>query len=330
MNESQSANHIVLACDDNYCIPCLSTIASLLSHTNPQTCDIHILTTGLNSKSIKALGQLQSLFPLAAINVNKITEEGLLKDAIVSKRFPIANFFRLLIPQIFDYDKVLYLDCDIIVNDDIQHIFDIDITNYACAMVIDQNCDDITLHNRIEKYDTDYFNAGVLLMNLDYWRKENITDKLMNFMHNNPARCLYPDQDAINVLLGNKIFQLPCKYNVQELWYRPQDKWIVHHDKWQEITEALAHPTIIHFTGKNKPWSKRCIHPLAYLYQYYKNIVMGKGTVDLTSAEIKKHNPTEYFKNESHRHIRRANLFMALFIGESILLSIYAIWAFLS
>lgn len=332
--------HIIFATDNNYAMPCMVAIASLLCNTDCKDCDIHILTEGFNSKNTAVLERLKRLFHGAKIQLDIVKENTTLNNAIVSTRFPIANFFRLLIPSIFDFDKVLYLDCDIIVNRDISDLWNTDISNHACAMVTDQDSEDITLHNRINSYEITYFNAGVLLMNLNYWREKKVAEKLFCFMKDYPERCLYPDQDAINAALGGNILELPCQYNVQENWYKPESMWKVHRRRWENIHNALQSPVIIHYTGHDKPWTKVCPHPLSTLYHKYLTLLT-KHNDNADTAKYKGNDNTEWHtdsceyinkvneieRRRRHKNIRRANLFTILFIVETLIVLAYILYS---
>lgn len=316
--------NIVLAADDNYALPCMVTISSILSNNNPAKCSIYVLTLGFDQKNTDLFLQLQQNFN-AQINIVVVNPDEI-RHSITSDRFPISNFFRLLIPQIFDFDKALYLDCDIIVNGNIEDLWEADLKDMACGVIIDQACDDITLHNRILTYTT-YYNAGVLLMNLDYWRKENVSKQVVDFMRLYPERCLYPDQDAINALLVGKLLPLDCKFNFQERWYEPQNEWLVHREKWGAIENAKRNPVILHYTGPQKPWMPGCSHPLAKLYFKYKSFVIKEDVSvedDIIRTRQKQaERAEEIARKKRHKHIRRANLFMILFIIETIAVICY-------
>lgn len=332
--------HIIFASDNNYAMPCMVAIASLLCNTDYKDCDIHILTDGFSSKNCDSLNRLRNLFNGANIQLDIVKDNSLLNNAIVSTRFPVANFFRLLIPTLYDFDKALYLDCDIIVNKDISEIWNTDISDYSCAMVTDQDSEDITLHNRIKSYDSTYFNAGVLLMNLNYWRDKKIAKKIFNFMKDFPERCLYPDQDAINAVLSNSILELPYQYNVQENWFKPNDMWKVHRKRWEKIQKALCSPVIIHYTGHDKPWLKVCPHPLSTLYNKYLTLItQDNGSTDITEYKGKEcvkwlaesheyiNKVSEIERKRRHKNIRRANLFMILFAVETLAVLGYIIYS---
>ncbi len=320
-------NNIILATDDNYAIPCMVTIASILTNNDPKKYSIHIMTKGLNEQNTQLLASLRKTFNNASINIVTIDTK-LLQGAITSRRFPIANFFRLMIPNVFTFSKALYLDCDIIVNRNIDNIWNIELGNNACGMVEDQACEDITLHNRIGIY-TPYYNAGVLLMNLEVWRKENISEKLIAFMSDYPEKCLYPDQDAINNVLCKRITPIPYTYNFQERWYEPQHEWLMHRNKWAAIDEAKKAPCILHYTGPQKPWMAGCSHPLADLYfKYRKTFIPNSDNIEEEKIKTQqKHarNRADEERRRRHKHIRRANLFTILFAIETLLVLTYII-----
>lgn len=320
--------NIVLAADDNYAVPCMVTIASLLENNDQSLCKVFVMTKGFNDANTQLFNKLQSRYPDADICI-RIIDVNKLRGSIVSERFPIANFFRLLVPEILDDDKALYMDCDIIVTGDISDLYNTDLTNNVCGLVEDQACEDITLHNRIHTF-TPYYNAGVLLMNLTEWRKQNVAQKLVNFMHDYPERCLYPDQDAINACYSNSIVRLNYKYNFQERWFEPQEQWLMHRDKWDAINDAKKSPAILHYTGQYKPWMAQCSHPLSKLYFKYKKFVIEENRSEeedeLRTQQEQARRADEIARKKRHRHIRRANLFTILFAVETLLILMYFIF----
>lgn len=312
--------NIIFAADDNYAEPCIVAIISLLYNNNPNDCAIYILTQGFNERNKMMFEHLNKRFPDTSINVI-LVDKGKLMHAITTDRFPLANFFRLIIPDIFDFEKALYLDCDIIVNGNIDTLWNINLGENACGMVEDQACEDITLHNRIMTY-SPYYNAGVLLINVKKWRDDNIGNRITQFMKDHPERCLYPDQDAINACLTDDIVSLPYKYNVQERWYEPQQCWLMHRNKWEAIEEAKKSPIILHFTAPRKPWMDDCSHPLSALYTKYKQFLISKNS-NISDKEVKKKDKEYIERKRAHKHIRRANLFTILFAIETIMFIIY-------
>lgn len=307
--------NIVLATDDNYAIPCATCVVSILKHNVPSDCNIFVLTTKLSDKNgalFQRIGQMYN----ASVRVIDVNVESL-KNVAATRRFPMANFLRLLAPYILkDEHKAIYMDCDVLVVDEIKSLWNLNVDNYACALCEDQNGDDITLHNAIQT-DGVYYNAGVMVMNLDAWREGNITRKIVDFMAEYPERCQYPDQNAINFLLQDQILQFDYRYNLQEDLFENQSQWKLHRRKWPAIEDAKAAPHVLHYTGWCKPWMKGCTHPLRHLYGQYRSALFDNNKV-IEKKRILSEEMKSGKKRTGNKHIRRANFFMILFIVETV------------
>ena len=198
---------------------------------------------------------------------------------VANERYPYAALHRLLISEIFppEIKKVLYLDCDIIINGDISGLWNIDINNYVTAAV--EDAVPFSRHPVLMMPEKSlYFNSGVLLINLEKWTHLGITDKTLKFMMDFPESCPYPDQDALNAILYNDWLRLPPKYNQQSALHYLPGKRLVYSKT--EYAEALKCPVIIHYTGviKNtKPWHYIDVHPLKKYYYKYLTITPPHG-----------------------------------------------------
>lgn len=260
--------NIVLCTDENYAMPCGVCVTSIFENNKEEECNVYILTKGLDKVTISRFEQLAATYN-QKINIVNI-DSSILDGLKVSERFSEAIYYRFLIPDLLDSEKALYLDCDIIVTKKITDLWNTDISKCACAVVEDQNGDDVRLHNRIEMYST-YFNSGVLLMNLDYWRQHNLKEQLVEYIYQNPERCLYPDQDALNSLLENQVVFLDYKYNYQELMRQPVDNLFLHRSKWSEAHKYVTElPNVVHYTAPIKPWHIECSHNYKNLFLDYK------------------------------------------------------------
>ncbi len=260
--------NIAFCTDEKYSYPCGVCITSILEN-NKDECNIYILTDGLTTKTIKKFKQLEERYKqkIEIINVNNQLFNGLK----VCDRFPKSIYYRFLLPLLINEEKIIYFDCDIIVTSDLKGLWDTDIKDYACGAVEDQMSDHIIIQNRIGLY-RDYFNSGVLLMNLDYWRKNNITKRITEFILQNPSICVYPDQDAMNFVLFDKVKYIEYKYNYQELFYEPKERIFLHKEKWGKLIPEGSVPAVMHYTGHFKPWHKGCTHPYKEIFLKFKAI----------------------------------------------------------
>ena len=138
----------------------------------------------------------------------------------------------------------------------LKELFSINLNDYAVAMVKDveskRESERLGLKN--------YFNAGVMLVNLDYWRKNNVKDKLFDYAKNNPKNILWQDQDIINIVLSNEIKPINLKWNYQYFLY----------DKINE--KDFTDCSILHLAGRFKPWLMPFEH-FVYDYYYYSGYV---------------------------------------------------------
>ncbi len=189
----------------------------------------------------------------------------------------IATYYRLLLPILLPQEvkKVLYLDSDIIVRGDIGPLFDTDLGNAAVGAVADMSEGQIYMYNRLRySYQFGYFNAGVLLINLEYWRKNNILGECVEFAKQYPERIKLHDQDILNYLLRERKRALPLTYNFQEGFLYTEVA--VSLEKYEdEIFATESDPAIIHYTAI-KPWFKLCDNPYRGVFLEYRSLTKWK------------------------------------------------------
>lgn len=201
-------------------------------------------------------------------------------DSQVFRSMPVilhishATYYRLLIPQILpeDIHKVLYLDCDIIVRHSLLPLWETDMDGYALAAVIDNLDIEKETYNRL-KYPPHlgYFNAGVLLLNLKYWRANNIQGEIQSYMKDHAEDILFSDQDILNYVLRERKILLPIEYNFQTAYL---------YDYWneKEVLEARKDPVILHYTT-GKPWNEGSGHPYRSTFFRYQDETKWKGCI---------------------------------------------------
>lgn len=254
--------HIVFGVDDTYTMPCGVTIASILQ-TNPDTSiHFHIISQTLVEQNKRLLNDVIK-GKKATLSFYNINDGNALEGLPICSQFPISVYYRLFIPLLLPttISKALYIDSDMIVVDTLQPLWETDITHYPVAASIDRIHDDIRVYNRLGDHLTNgYYNSGMLLMNLDIWRKEGLTKKILEFVAANAENCLYPDQDGINCVLAGRIKKVPFKYNY--ISFQSLEDVYVRKELHEELFEAAKNPAIIHFIGLPKPWYQDSFHPL--------------------------------------------------------------------
>lgn len=201
----------------NYSIWVGVTMQSILDYTNSSVC-FHILhDTTLNDENKKKLLDVcrntNSCVEFHLIDVNEFNQ---ISSQV--QNYTIGSVFRILIPDVLkDLSKVLYLDADLYVNLDIQELWDIDLEENCLGAVRDLDILNRTIgalpvmKNECN-YD-EYFNSGVISMNLDAIRKHgNMKDEIVNYLVSHTDSDL-PDQDALNVVYRGQIKFIDQKYN---------------------------------------------------------------------------------------------------------------------
>lgn len=290
--------HIILCTDEHYVIPCGITIFSICQHNKHHQITFHILTEGV---SLDNKNELKLMIKNAKQQIRFYdVDNSLIGNVPVDNRFRISIYYRLLMAKILpkEIDKILYLDSDIIVRGDIGELWNTDISNVELAAVPDQSCDDIRNYNRIGlKPLSGYYNSGVLLINLRYWRDHNTGERCIEYVNKNSKSVQYPDQDALNVITHEAWNVLPFRYNTQAFMYYRRDEILARTEYVNEMLEASMNPLVMHFTEACKPWMTGSRHPFTEEYLKYKNsspwaevpltVKINIGKIDRILASIK-------------------------------------------
>ena len=265
---SEKELNICIASDDNYAEHMHVAIFSLIYNLNKDyTCNVYILDWWITDKKIKSIRGMESKYLNLKIYF-------ILMDWEKYSKLPVLYhltkemYYRIEIPNLFkNIKKMIYLDCDVIVNQDLSKILSYDIENYAIGAP-----DDFWSYNAYKNilnipWEYNYFNSGMLLMNLTYRRDNNISEQIFDYINNNSKWLVTWDQDAINAVCYDKRYKLPLKYNATALAFQPIN-W---NFPSKEYHEAKCNPVVIHYACA-KPRNKWCFHPQKILYHKYRKL----------------------------------------------------------
>ena len=259
---------ITCSTDDNYVQHCMAMLCSVYHNNARHEVHTHLLHNGLSDLSIslfqKLNDQYQNIIHFYYIDNNEV------KDAKLKKNSPvtIATYYRLQLPDLLSesINRVLYLDCDVIVCKDISELFsEIDMSDYGVAAVKD-NLPCNTQHRFVMglSLEKPSFCAGVMLINLDYWRKNDCQRKLMEFAVQERDEIFFADQDALNFVFRNNWYMLPYQYGHSPLSIALLDS----NQRWSDYWSNAYDPSIIHYAAHVKPWFK-VKFPESELYWHY-------------------------------------------------------------
>ena len=241
--------HVAFCVNDGYAEYIMVTIKGLLDN-NSSPIMIHVLSDYISERHVDRLKDLVGSYPFAELNVIIVDDSKLrgLKDT-----WTIYTWYRVLLPEILDVDvhRVLYLDADVLVAGDIGELFRIDMTDKAIAGTIDFQSKYISTYQRCGyEQEKEYVCAGIMLMNLDYWREHDIANQVVRWGRDNNDRIQFPDQDSINYICRDAKILLPLKYDIVDGFFH-DDYFYKNYP--QELRECVEAPVIIHYAGQ-APW----------------------------------------------------------------------------
>lgn len=258
--------NICFSTDNNYAEQLAVTIASIIKNSNDSdSFNFFILNSDFSKENKSKIEELKHIkdFKIAFIKINKNDFSccPMLKDyndEFSHYHVTQPTYYRFKLASIFpNLTKILYLDCDLIIKSSLEDLYSIDISDYYAAMI-----PDVENENESERLGLDvYCNAGVMLINLDKWRKDDIENRLFDYASKNKETILWQDQDIMNVVFKDKIYALNRKWNFQYFLYDET--------RYEGLLDKYYKYNILHFAGKYKPWGFHIVHPLFFEYYNY-------------------------------------------------------------
>lgn len=242
--------HIALTFDDNFWAPAYATMRSVCLFTRRRSDLVfHLFHRPLTTAHRADLEVIANEFG-AQLRFYDLDNSSLFSDIALrmpeNRRLSNIVYARLIIDRFLppDVERVLYLDCDVLVRDSIEKLIECDLQNYPVAAVRDTSGAFITggrdLRNNRDILDPAdaYFNAGLVLIDVAKWREANIIAQLEQALKDGVMARIYYDQDFLNLVFQRNWLQLPWRWNMIDA---------------RQVHEGLD-PAIVHYTGETKPW----------------------------------------------------------------------------
>lgn len=248
---------VVFATNEKYAPYLGVTLQSILDHAAPgRFYRVYVLHSALTDNTIRLLeAQATQQLSVQCLNVDALVafKE---TELHVSAHLSRETYYRLVIPEILGfYRHVIYLDCDLVVLRDIADIVPDDLGD--CLLAAVRNiCTEKTAKRLRDSFGLDaaqYFNAGVLVMNLARWKAEHIEEKCFAFIHETPPRKLVQhDQDVLNAVCRDRVYYLDAAWNFY--WHM-----VYGHANFVALCKPIADRVsenfyILHFASDKKPW----------------------------------------------------------------------------
>ncbi len=258
---------VVFASNEKGVLPLSLALWSLLRKARENTIyDVHILCDGMTEESQQRLidigSNISTRHTVSFHNMKPILDDKM-KDGYV-RYLPRSTWSRVFVPDLMpNVKRALYVDIDILFCDDCSELFTLDMKGAAVGCVYEIPSSPGSVFN--ETFDIPveypgYFNAGVLLMDLDMFRRDGLSELVMQTAAKYSDKLKAQDQDALNAALYNRCFRLHPRWNWNDGFTRRFIKCNPSARMWRafeprEVVEATLFPGILHFVGPHKPWN---------------------------------------------------------------------------
>lgn len=260
---------ILTTLDQNY-LPQLQVLLTSLQINNPsESVTVYLLHSGIPEEALAGVGRQCSAYGYAFVPIR--VEDALFQDAPVTRQYPKEMYYRLLAPQLLprQLERVLYLDPDILIINPIRPLWETDLRGNLFGAAA--HTGKTELANSVNQLrlgtQRDYYNSGVLLMDLDAGRREIRPQALFDYVEKHRKELILPDQDLLNGLFSWRILELE-----DVLWNydaRNYSNYLLRSGGVCDLRWVMEHTAILHFCGKEKPWKPKYFHRFGVLYQHY-------------------------------------------------------------
>ena len=277
---------IVLSANDKFSPYLDIMIRSVIANASPEReYDIIILYNDISEKNQHLISMAARDKHNISIRFIRVCEYFNAGKLFVDQHLSVETYYRLIIPEIMpNYHKILYLDCDMVADHDVAELYDFDLKGAVIGAAKDIDvAGQLNLNqNNWQTYATetlgldspyDYFQAGVLILDLDGLRRTMSSEDMIQMALTHSYRC--HDQDILNIVCKNKVTYLPQQWNTLMDWQeigrsRMDILKMAPRQLYEAYTQARKRPYLIHFAGYQKPWDVVDCDFAEYFWEYAK------------------------------------------------------------
>ena len=263
---------ILTALDEHY-LPQLHVLLTSLRLNNPgEQADLYLLQSSISPKGLSRVERQCSAFGYRFFPVR--VDDTLFQGAPVTRQYPKEMYYRLLAARLLpdSLGRVLYLDPDILVINPLRPLWETDLEGNLFAAAA--HTGKTGLANSVNRMrlnsGSDYYNSGVLLMDLAAARGEIDPEELFRYAAEHKLELLLPDQDLLNALYGRRI--LPLDDGLWNYDARNYNNYLLRSSGMRDLQWVMGHTAVLHFCGKAKPWKPGYVYRFGVLYQHYAQI----------------------------------------------------------
>lgn len=284
MDFERKTAHIVYASDDRFSeILGVSLISLYENSQDMEDIVVYILDSGISADNKKKLSDVCERYDyheLIWIPVQDIRDEISMKVTI--DRGSPSQYARLFVSSALPktLSRVLYLDCDVIINRSISGLWNIDLNGKMIGALMDAYSKYYRRNIGLQPDDI-MFNSGVMLIDLEKWRRQDTEKNLLKFILEKRGNIQQGDQGALNAVLSHDTYCFEPCFNALTIFFdfTYDDMMIYRKPPYfyskEEIINAVEHPVVIHFTTSflsKRPWMKECRHRYAGQWIKYKSM----------------------------------------------------------
>lgn len=264
--------NLLVTLDQNYILPLKVMLSSIFANHVHTAFNIYMIYSDIPPQQVEEISEWirqngSNLIPVEMDN-------DVFSDAPIIGHYTKAMYYRLLACEILpkNLDRILYLDPDILVINSLDSLYDTDITGYLFAAASHAALTQFTSRInrlRLNTYDMpEYYNSGVLLMNLTLQRSDMNAEDIFSYVQKNKSKLILPDQDILNGLYWDRI--KPLDDSLYNFDARKSNIYYLLSSGLKDVDWIMDHTVILHFCGRQKPWNKGYVNKFTVLYKHYQ------------------------------------------------------------
>ena len=282
--------NVAYSTSDLYSELAASSIASLLENSKDiDEIHIYVIDIGISEKHRQDLLNLAIAYDRQLEFLDDLNVEDIAHRKIQVGRWHISTFSRLFLLHVLpkEIKKIIYIDCDMIIRHSLKTLWEMDMEETWCMSADD--CRGKMYRKDIGiPLDSIYTNNGLMVIDLEAWRQNNVESKFIDFINEYHGDITYMDQGVLNGVLQplKKVKLLPISYNAQTVCYDLGYDGLQNCRKpvWaytkEEFERGIADPIVVHFTtcfmSGTRPWFKEDSHPYRKEFLRYRSLTAWK------------------------------------------------------
>lgn len=254
--------HVAMCVDHGFAVPLAVALQSLDAISKPRNVIVHILHPGLSQEVTERVVKTTKNLELHWVLIDETVLSGVHHPDFLSN----ATLYRLLLGEILpaSVHRLIYLDADTVVKRPLSELYEIELAENVLGAVRDAGTPwaagpiGPAWRELGMSPSSPYFNAGVLVIDLDSWREQRVGGRCLELLKKIQPR--WGDQDALNAVLEGRWHELPRRWNVQAPDVMGDStSWAL----WRtDVEDAVTEPAVVHYSGRMKPWIYTTIkHP---------------------------------------------------------------------